>query len=148
MMLAMPMTLPGATDSACVATNPRAGTRCSAAFTVVSSTDGLSRPLTRGRRQTAGGKIAGAGGGAGMARPRSASPSPSAPSATCARVSGWPACNNAAGDLAIMEIAQAAEQCGGDLGGGPGRAVHPGENLLVGNLEPGLDFIDLGVAQL
>ena len=28
MMPAMPMTLPGATDSACVATNSRAGTRC------------------------------------------------------------------------------------------------------------------------
>ena len=52
-MPAMPMTLPGATDSACVATNSRAGTRCSAAFTVVSSTDGLSRPLTRASRDSA-----------------------------------------------------------------------------------------------
>src|ERR1035437_9619789 len=83
-----------------------------------------------------------------MARARSASTSPSAPSATCASVSGWPACNNAAVDLAIMEIAQAAEQRGVDLGGRQLRAVHPGENLLVGNLEPGLVFIELGVAQL
>ncbi len=52
-MLAMPMTLPGATDSAWVATKSRAGTRCSAAFTVVSSTDGLSRPFTRARRDSA-----------------------------------------------------------------------------------------------
>src|SRR5664280_3751871 len=92
--------------------------------------------------------IAGASGRAAMARARSASTSPSAPSATCASVSGWPACNNAAGDLAIMEIAQAAEHRGVDLGGRRLRAVHPGENLLVGNLEPGLVFIELGVAQL
>ncbi len=52
-MPAMPMTLPGATDSACVATNSRAGTRCSAALTVVSSTDGLSRPFTRASRDSA-----------------------------------------------------------------------------------------------
>ena len=44
-MPAMPVTLPGATESACVATKSRAGTRCSAALTVVSSTDGLSRPF-------------------------------------------------------------------------------------------------------
>ena len=42
---AIPSTLPGATESACVATKSRAGTRCNAAFTVVSSTDGLSRPV-------------------------------------------------------------------------------------------------------
>ena len=53
MMPAMPMTLPGATDSACVATNSRAGTRCSAALTVVSSTDGWSRPFTRVSRDSA-----------------------------------------------------------------------------------------------
>ncbi len=50
---AMPSTLPGATDSACVATNSRAGTRCSAALTVVSSTEGLSRPVTRASRDSA-----------------------------------------------------------------------------------------------
>ena len=49
----MPMTLPGATDSACVATNSRAGTRCNAALTVVSSTDGRSRPFTRVSRDNA-----------------------------------------------------------------------------------------------
>ena len=38
-MPCMPMTLPGATDSACVATKSRAGTRWSAALTVVSSTE-------------------------------------------------------------------------------------------------------------
>ena len=47
-----------------------------------------------------------------------------------------------------MEIAQAAEQRGIDRGGRRLRAVHPGENLLVGNLEPGLDFVELGVAQV
>ena len=51
-MLAMPVTLPGATESAWVATKSRAGTRCSAAFTVVSSTDGRSRPLTRASRDS------------------------------------------------------------------------------------------------
>ena len=45
MMPAMPSTLPGAAESACVATNSRAGTRCSAALTVVSSTDGLVAAL-------------------------------------------------------------------------------------------------------
>ena len=49
----MPSTLPGAADSACVATRSRAGTRCSAALTVVSSTDGLSRPLMRASRDSA-----------------------------------------------------------------------------------------------
>jgi hypothetical protein len=47
---AMPSTLPGATDSACVAVNSRAGTRCDSALTVVNSTEGLSRPLTRASR--------------------------------------------------------------------------------------------------
>ena len=41
----MPSTLPGAADSACVAISSRAGTRCSAALTVVSTTAGCSRPL-------------------------------------------------------------------------------------------------------
>src|ERR1022692_4737688 len=68
-------------------------------------------------RQITASEIAGASGRAAMARARSASTSPAEPSATCAKVSGWPACNNAAGDLAIMEIAQAAEQRGIDLGG-------------------------------
>src|SRR5471032_660811 len=98
-------------------------------------------------RQITESEIAGASGRAAMARARSASTSPSAPSATCAKVSGWPACNNAAGDLAIKEFAQAAEQRGVDLGGRRLRAVHPGEYLLVGNLEPGLVLIELGVAQ-
>jgi len=49
---AMPSTLPGATDSAWVATKSRAGTRWSAALTVVSSTEGLSRPVTRARRES------------------------------------------------------------------------------------------------
>ena len=47
---AMPSTLPGATDNACVAVKSRAGTRCDRAFTVVSKTEGLSRPLTRASR--------------------------------------------------------------------------------------------------
>ena len=46
-------TLPGATDSDCSPTNSRAGTRCSAALTVVSSTDGRSRPLMRASRDSA-----------------------------------------------------------------------------------------------
>src|SRR5450631_3225113 len=98
-------------------------------------------------RQITASEIAGASWRAAMARARSANTSPSAPSATCASVSGWPACNKVAGDLAIMEIAQAAEQRGIDLGGRRLRAVHPGEHLLVGNLEPGLVLIELGVAQ-
>src|ERR1035437_8089616 len=89
-------------------------------------------------RQITASEIAGASGRAAMARARSASTSPSAPSATCASVSGWPACNNAAGDLAIMEIAQAAEHRGVDLGGRQLRSGNPREKFLGGDLEPGL----------
>src|SRR5690348_13364061 len=49
----MPVTLPGATDSACVATNSREGTRWVAALIVVSSTEGFSRPLMRTSRDSA-----------------------------------------------------------------------------------------------
>ncbi len=49
----MPSTLPGATDSAWVATNSRAGTRCNAALMVVKSIDGLLRPFTRASRDNA-----------------------------------------------------------------------------------------------
>ncbi len=52
-MPSMSSTLPGATDSDCVATISRAGTRWSAALTVVSRIDGRSRPLTRASRASA-----------------------------------------------------------------------------------------------
>jgi hypothetical protein len=51
-MLPMSRILPGAADSDCVATRERAGTRWSAALTVVSSTDGRSRPLMRASRDS------------------------------------------------------------------------------------------------
>jgi hypothetical protein len=44
--------LPGAAESDCVAIKSRAGTRCSAALTVVSSTPGRSRPLSRASRDS------------------------------------------------------------------------------------------------
>ena len=49
----IPSTLPGAADSACLPIWSFAGTRWSAALTVVSSTAGLSRPLTRASRDSA-----------------------------------------------------------------------------------------------
>ena len=45
--------LPGAADSDCVATRSRAGTRCSAALTVVSTTPTAARGLSGGRAATA-----------------------------------------------------------------------------------------------
>ena len=43
-------TWPGATDSAWEATASRAGTRCTAAFTVVSTISGFSLPVSRASR--------------------------------------------------------------------------------------------------
>ena len=40
-------TWPGATDNACAATMSRAGTRCTMAFTVVSTISGFSLPTSR-----------------------------------------------------------------------------------------------------
>ena len=50
---AMPSMLPGAADSACLAIRSLAGTRCSTALTVASSTAGLSRPVMRASRDSA-----------------------------------------------------------------------------------------------
>jgi hypothetical protein len=52
-MPSMASTLPGATDSDCRPTNSKAGTRWSAALTVVISTDGRSRPFTCASRDSA-----------------------------------------------------------------------------------------------
>ena len=49
----IPSTLPGAADSACLPIWSFDGTRWSTALTVVSSTAGLSRPLTRASRDSA-----------------------------------------------------------------------------------------------
>src|SRR6516165_1751825 len=50
MMFAIGATLPGATDNDCLAIAARSGTRCRTALTVVRSTAGCSRPVTRARR--------------------------------------------------------------------------------------------------
>ena len=50
MMVSIGTTLPGATDSACAATSSRAGTRCTMAFTVVSTISGLSLPVSGASR--------------------------------------------------------------------------------------------------
>ena len=84
-------------------------------------------------------------GRAAMARARSASTSPSAPSATCASVSACPGFNNSAGDFAICHrepladgnSRNAAEQRRVDLRRSGFSATDPGENLLIGNVEPG-----------
>src|SRR5215813_11797218 len=52
-MLAMSMRFPGTAENDCVATSAFAGTRCSAALTVVSSTEGRSLPLRRDSRDSA-----------------------------------------------------------------------------------------------
>ena len=52
-MPSMASMLPGAAESDCLATRSLAGTRCSAALTVVSRSDGRSRPLTRASRDSA-----------------------------------------------------------------------------------------------
>src|SRR5215831_18280731 len=100
-------------------------------------------------RQITASEIAGAFGFAATARARSASTSPSAPSTTCASVSGAPARNNSAGDLAMaaVEFAQFAEQGGIDLGRHHLRAVHPGENALIRHLEPAFDLVEFAFAQ-
>src|SRR6185437_9619822 len=53
-------------------------------------------------RQITASEMAGAFLSAAIARARSASTSPSAPSATLAKVKGWPARSNVAGDLAML----------------------------------------------
>ena len=50
MMPSIDTMLPGATASDCAATTAFAGTRCSAALTVVSRMAGFSRPMTRASR--------------------------------------------------------------------------------------------------
>src|SRR4029077_3348337 len=52
-MLSIASILPGVTESACLATKSRAGTRWRMALTVVSRSDGRPRPLTRTSRDSA-----------------------------------------------------------------------------------------------
>ena len=107
-------------------------------------------------RQITASEIAGASGRAAMARARSASTRPSAPSATCASVSGCAGLQQFGGrfqpsrsfgrrDGSRRSRRNSARV---DLGRHGFRAVDPGENLLVGHVEPALVFVEFGLAQV
>src|SRR5690349_9042006 len=107
-------------------------------------------------RQITVSEIAGAPAFAAIARARSASTRPSAPSATSDSVRTLPACRELAGDFIArslrragdaVEAAQAPEQGGINLSGRRLGAVHPGEHLLIGHIEPSLQFVHFDVGQ-
>src|SRR5579875_1465589 len=109
-------------------------------------------------RQITASDIAGASALAATARARSASTRPSAPSATCASVRTLPGWRDCAGERTIMgslerrtgavEITEATEHRRVDHRRHGLRSVHPGEKLLVGNVEPGLQHVEFVLAQV
>ena len=106
-------------------------------------------------RQITASEIAGASLPAAMARARSPRTSPSAPSATCASVRAFPGFSNSAGDFLIIltpysrcgnRAAGETERCRISGGAGSIPFTHA-KNLLIGDIQPAFELVELDLAQ-
>src|SRR6266511_2912515 len=160
----MRSTLPGAAASDWLAMRPLAGTRWSAALTVVITTMGLPAAVRRARRDSAAMRGPSrhttrrlASFRAATARARSARTRPSAPSGTPVSVSGFPRMRRSAGELGIarlcrvarieMEVAQPPQKRRVVVCRHCVFAGNPGIEVRVGHLDEALVFRQLGIAQ-